>query len=107
MQLTLVNLSPLEVPPNPGRPLPTVHHGPDLDSILLNGVVDCEWEPLGKGPVEASVHLPMDATEQLEALDVGVEVDQEIPAQSPLFILIEMEAIDQVVPGEVEDVKPH
>ena len=49
----------------------------------------------------------MHATENLEALDVGLQVDQEIPAQSPLFVVIEMETLDQVVPGEVEDLKPH
>jgi hypothetical protein len=57
--------------------------------------------------VEAEIRLPMNATKQPEALDVGVEIGQEITAKSLLFILLEMETLDQVVPGEVENLKPH
>jgi hypothetical protein len=49
----------------------------------------------------------MDAAEQFETLDVGVQVDQEVTTQSLLFVLIEMPTLDQVAPGKVEDLEPH
>ena len=100
-------LGTFEILPNSGWPLPAIHHGSDPNGLPFDGIVDREGESLGKRPVEAPIYFPMDATEQPEALDVGIQVDQEIIAKSLLFVLIKMEALDQVVPGQVENLEPH
>jgi hypothetical protein len=71
-----------------------------VKAVSLHDAILWSERNLSLGP-----HL--DATEQLEALDVGVKVDQEIPAQSLLLVLIEMETLNQVIPGQVEDLQPH
>jgi len=92
---------------NPRWSLSAIHHGPNPNSVLFNGVVNREWKPLRKRSVEIPVRLPMNATKQLKALDVRVEADQEIATQPLLFILIKLEALDQVIPGKVKNLKPH
>jgi hypothetical protein len=97
----------LEAPANPGWPFAAIHHGPDLNCFLLQSVVDREREPLAQGAVKSAVHLPMDASEYLQALDVRIQVDQKITPKPFLLALIEIKALDQVVPGEVKNLKPH
>ncbi len=95
------------MPPNPGWPSPTIHYCPDANCVFLDSVVDREWKPLGKGAVEAPVRNSMNTPEHLMALDIGVQADEKIPAKSLFLILIIMEASDQIIPGKVEDWKPH
>ncbi len=45
--------------------------------------------------------------EHLKALDIGVQTEEEIPAKSLFLVLLIMEASDQVIPGKVENLKPH
>jgi hypothetical protein len=92
---------------NPGWSLSTVHDRPDLNSVVFNRVIDGEREPFGKGTAITTVNLPMDATEPLKALDIRIQVDQEITTESRLFILIEIKALDQVVLGKIKNLKPH
>lgn len=45
--------------------------------------------------------------EDLKALDIGLQTDEEIPAKSLFLVLIIVEASDQVIAGKVENLKPH
>jgi hypothetical protein len=56
---------------------------------------------------EVPVREPVNAPEHLKALDIGVQAEEEIPAKSVFLILIIVETCDQVVPGKVQNLKPH
>lgn len=57
--------------------------------------------------MKSPIDLPVNSSENLEALDVRIEVDQEIIAKPLFAFFVKMVSLDQVVPGNVENLKPH
>jgi len=57
--------------------------------------------------MESTIRFAMYASENLQAFDVSIEVDEKITAEAHTFVLVEMEALDKIVPSEVENLKPH
>lgn len=49
----------------------------------------------------------MDASEYLEAFDVGIKINQKVRPKSLVFVLVKIETLDKVALGELKNLKPH
>lgn len=86
---------------------PTIQHRDDGDQIRMQLVVDGEWKTLGERAKNTFEGLRMDATIELQRIDIGLKAVQEIGANSGLLRLIKVKADQQVFFRRLGNAKPH
>src|SRR6266496_585254 len=93
--------------PNPRRILSTIHDCPDSHCVVFDSVENRKRKSFGKRSVEAAIRLSVDASEYFQALNISIEIDQEITAKPFFFVLVIVEPFDEVPLGEVQQLEPH
>ena len=74
-----------------------------MDRFEFKRATNGEWKALGQCPVKILISLTLDASENPQRFDVGVESIEKVIAQPVLFGLIEKAAFNQIVLGNIEN----
>ena len=93
-------------PVNDGcRVLPAIQDG-DHDDLMCQFVIDGKGKAFRERPVQSAMHW-VDASKELQGVNVGIEAVQKVVADTLLLPFVESMTIDQILRGRAGDADFH